>query len=360
MSLSLDGWLEGISASMVIISGCLIGSFCVYISRKTKVRLLLFMGLLIISVCFAWLGEFIDFLTILTTNNNMDNTYGQHGIINFILAPVYATCGVYITIDLVKPKRKWYILPVYFVLAIIYYFILISNPLQHFNYIYPDTPGEELIDNPLAFDSPLSPFILVFLFGTTFFTGFGMLFKGLQSKGIIRRKFLLISYGTFIATVAGMCDGYIPKLGPFLFVTRISIVAGCLILYLALREEREKVKTPEIRKEVKIESDLFRISKFKRQDITEEEVSVSKEKKICLVCKSKLERTIYICPSCDVLYCVRCAATLTGLENACWSCNEPIDPSKPVNISEQERESVEVKPGIAVDSGIDESKHKLK
>ena len=30
------------------------------------------------------------------------------------------------------------------------------------------------------------------------------------------------------------------------------------------------------------------------------------------------------------LYCLKCSNTLVTLENACWVCEEPIDPSKPV------------------------------
>ena len=55
----------------------------------------------------------------------------------------------------------------------------------------------------------------------------------------------------------------------------------------ALREEKEeKVK---ITKEIKVKGDLFRISKYRRENITEEEILISKEKKICLFVKEKLE-----------------------------------------------------------------------
>jgi len=59
----------------------------------------------------------------------------------------------------------------------------------------------------------------------------------------------------------------------------------------------------------------------KPQKVTEEEVSISKERKICLVCKTRVSRhNIYICPGCDTLYCEKCAHTLEGMENACWAC----------------------------------------
>ena len=83
----------------------------------------------------------------------------------------------------------------------------------------------------------------------------------------------------------------------------------------------------------------------KPQQFTEEEVSISKEKKICLVCKGKLSRKMYMCPECNVFYCENCSNTLVNLENVCWACNTPIEPLKPVKpyIEEREKAAVEVK-----------------
>lgn len=73
--------------------------------------------------------------------------------------------------------------------------------------------------------------------------------------------------------------------------------------------------------------------------LTEEEVSVSKEKKICLVCKGKVLRfNSYIC-ECDTIYCQKCARALSDLENACWACGAPFDETKPVKKIEPEEET---------------------
>jgi len=85
------------------------------------------------------------------------------------------------------------------------------------------------------------------------------------------------------------------------------------------------------------------LSMFSRpQKITEEEVTVSKEKKICLVCKNKVFRLNYICPYCSALYCVKCSAVLSDLENACWVCETPFDESKPVKIQEIEEDIIKI------------------
>ena len=88
---------------------------------------------------------------------------------------------------------------------------------------------------------------------------------------------------------------------------------------------------------------LEMIAKYKRRKLTEEEILYHKEKKICLVCKDKISRRKkFICFNCDILYCVRCSNALSNLENFCWVCETPIDPSKPVKISET-TEELEIK-----------------
>ena len=95
-----------------------------------------------------------------------------------------------------------------------------------------------------------------------------------------------------------------------------------------------------LEREVLIKDGLFRIRKRPNQ-ITEEEVSISKEKKICLVCKGKLSGyDIFVCRNCDAFYCENCARALENLENACWVCNEPIDKSKPIRLDEIPEEQI--------------------
>ncbi|HEC38722.1 MAG TPA: RING-HC finger protein [bacterium] len=77
----------------------------------------------------------------------------------------------------------------------------------------------------------------------------------------------------------------------------------------------------------------------KPQKITEEDVTVSIEKKICLVCKNKISGLNYICSDCGTFYCTKCSNALSDLENVCWACNTPIDISKPYTPFETEDES---------------------
>ncbi len=91
---------------------------------------------------------------------------------------------------------------------------------------------------------------------------------------------------------------------------------------------------------------IHRASVMIKTQVIEEKVTISKEKKICLVCRSEVLRFSYIC-ECGAMYCESCARAVSNLENVCWACDIPIDYSKPVKpFKMEEKESIEaeVKP----------------
>ena len=71
--------------------------------------------------------------------------------------------------------------------------------------------------------------------------------------------------------------------------------------------------------------------------ITEEKVAISKETKICLVCRGEVLKFSYIC-ECGAIYCDNCARALSNLENVCWVCNVKIDPLKSIKPYTEESE----------------------
>lgn len=75
--------------------------------------------------------------------------------------------------------------------------------------------------------------------------------------------------------------------------------------------------------------------------VSEEKVVISKEKKICLVCRGEVLGFSYAC-KCGANYCENCARALTNLENVCWACETPIDYSKPVKPFKEEAERIEI------------------
>ncbi|KKL58342.1 hypothetical protein LCGC14_2226330, partial [marine sediment metagenome] len=75
--------------------------------------------------------------------------------------------------------------------------------------------------------------------------------------------------------------------------------------------------------------------------IREEKVVISKEKKICLVCRGEVFGFSYAC-KCGANYCENCARAVADLENVCWACDNPIDYSKPSQPYKEEEERIEV------------------
>ena len=75
--------------------------------------------------------------------------------------------------------------------------------------------------------------------------------------------------------------------------------------------------------------------------VTEDEVAIHKEKKICLVCRGAVLRFSYIC-ECGAIYCESCARAVSDLENVCWACDAPIDYSKPSKSYRDEVEGLKV------------------
>jgi len=124
---------------------------------------------------------------------------------------------------------------------------------------------------------------------------------------------------------------FIPKI-----ITIVATIIVLLFLILSYLTLRNGFQFPE-----KSEVQDF-LSVFTRpKKVTEEEVSVSKEKKICLVCKGNVFRNnIYLCPECNTFYCSKCSEALSNLENACWVCETPFDESKPVRLPEKKEEEM--------------------
>jgi hypothetical protein len=108
-----------------------------------------------------------------------------------------------------------------------------------------------------------------------------------------------------------------------------------IIVYLIIKDVIVKPETVALEEE-KAESNKDILGMFtKPKALTEEEVSVSKEKKICLVCKGNIAGINFVCFECGTLYCNKCYNALINLENACWACDNALDESTPVKLSKE-------------------------
>lgn len=317
----------------------LFGFWIINKARKLNARLLGYMGLFIIFVGTSFLDVSFDFITLLLTGNNMDDTYGIFSITSYILTGPLLILGIFIYAELLLPKRKKEVTFIFVIIGILLSFFVLLDPINYFDTIALGNPGEVPMQSSIVFFTPFF-FISMIAISGTILTVFGCFYKSLHLKGILRTKFTYLGIGNLLFSLGSILEALIPA-GVFIIFARITLTSSIIFYYFGIKEESAEPKKLRPKKEVKIEESLFRLSK-KPESITEEEVMFLKERKICLVCKGKALKYTYICQECDALYCQNCAQSLENLENACWVCNAPIDDSRPVKLIKSGEEEVRI------------------
>jgi hypothetical protein len=97
------------------------------------------------------------------------------------------------------------------------------------------TPGEDLINDNLVFESIAGILVLFFLLSILVFDGIGFLTKSFQSSGLIRKKFLLLSLGAFIYIIGGILDGLFSPGIPLIFI-RSAMVLSAFLFYFGIKQ----------------------------------------------------------------------------------------------------------------------------
>jgi hypothetical protein len=234
MVLSVIGWLNGLTASGVFLFSIIFGLFAIYKARKTHSNPLLYLGLTYFCAGLIFTGDVLDFLTVLINQTNMDNSSGIIGLINWMWFPGVAIFGMYFGAELIIPKRKWIVLIIYLILGILFDALLFLFPGDALTYTTPDPLGSDLINDSLIFESAVSILALIFLVSILILDGFGFLRKGIQSTGIIRRKFYYLSLGAFLYIIGGILDGLFDP-GPSLIFIRGAMILSPLLFYLGVK-----------------------------------------------------------------------------------------------------------------------------
>jgi len=235
MELSPIGWLNGLTASGVFFFSVIFGLFAIYKARKTHLNSLLYLGLTYFFAGLIFTGDFLDFVTVLLTKTNIDNSFGIIGLINWMWFPGVAIFGMYFGAELIIPKKKWTIFIIYLVLGIIFDELLFYDPASALTYTYPTHPGQDLINDSLVLESMVSILALIFLLSILILDGFGFLRKGIQSTGIIRRKFYYLSLGAFLYIMGGILDGLFDPGFSLIFI-RAAMIISALLFYLGVKK----------------------------------------------------------------------------------------------------------------------------
>ncbi len=226
--------MNGATAFGVFLFSILFGLFFIYRSRKTDAKLLLYLGTTYFFAGLVYLGDVLDFMTILLTGNNIDNKFGIIGLINWMWFPGAILSAIYFGSELITPKRKWYIFSIYIILSIIFELFLFLYPSGSVTYANPPIAGEDLINDNLVEDSVVYFIALIFLLSVIIFLGFGFMIRAIQANGVIRKNFLFLSIGAFVYTIGGILDGLFSP-GIILIFIRSAMICSAWLFYLGIR-----------------------------------------------------------------------------------------------------------------------------
>jgi hypothetical protein len=131
-------------------------------------------------------------------------------------------------------KKKWILVGIFLVISIAYEFFLFWDPVTSFKYALPDPLGSDLIDTSSNYLYPTSYFLIVFILSILIFNGIGFLVKAKQATGILRKKFLYLSFGFIVFAVIVTFDSIFPPMVA-LFIVRFGIIISSILLYLGIR-----------------------------------------------------------------------------------------------------------------------------
>jgi len=322
----LQGFLNLFYVLLVVILGSKIISKFFEYKRKE----LLTIGLsLIFGLGAPWFPGAISFVTYVLFD------YTLEPFLYFFLNTIFITPGlvswIYSFCHIAYPHLKKKIIPIFLLICIIweiiYIILLIIDPA-----IIGEIEGK--------FDADYNLFAIAFILFALMSVLITTTIFALQSirsndpKIKMEGRFLLIAVFTF---AFGAISEAIYQSPVIVILIRVLLISSAIEYYIAWlmpkRIENWLIKYDQVKGEASKEKkdhfqDVLKILSHRRE-ITEEELTFYRDRRLCIVCRVEVGGFLYMCTKCNVLYCGECAAALTQLENACWVCNEAIDKTKP-------------------------------
>jgi len=233
--LTLFGWIDGITASGVVIFGFIFGFFFLYKARKSGAKILTILGIINILAGLMYLGVFTDFLVVLATETNLDNTSGLVGILSYVWFAPVMILALYIGAELLIPKKKWYLLSIIIVVCILFEILFFLDPMGTFNFVDPPVLGGLLIDYNVNMFTPAGIIMAILLLAVLIILGFGFLIKSIQSTGVLRKKFLFLSLGAISFCIFGLLEG-LTEPGFMVIFVRIGYLISFWLMYYGLKD----------------------------------------------------------------------------------------------------------------------------
>ncbi|MHA1148256.1 MAG: hypothetical protein ACTSR8_08420 [Promethearchaeota archaeon] len=231
--LGLLGWIDGITATGLVMSGVIFFIIFYIQSLKREAKLLQSLAWAVLFAGLLYLGVFVDFIWSITTGFNLSTPVGLVALLSYIWFPPVIISAMYIGLELAFPKYKWSVLGFYIAVGTIFIILIFIDPIGSF-YLGTYAPeGEGLIDYNI---NPMSIAGLV-LSGMLFPVVIGLFLAaaivGKSTNGTIRKQFILLGIGVLSFAIFGIFEGF-TQLGIMIIFVRIGYMSSFWWMYLGL------------------------------------------------------------------------------------------------------------------------------
>ncbi len=230
---SFEVWLEGIATLIgTLIISIILGTYFLYKGRKLDAKLLFLYGFVVIFVGLLYLGPSVDFITILMTGKNMDNSRGLYGILSYIWVLPLNIVSFYVMFELIAPRVKKIVVSIYGVICSFLVLMIILFPFEVFEFTSPN--GDHLIDASYK-TGTITFLIVVFLIISSLSVAIiGYIIKAYQSTGIIRKKFIYLLIANLLFGFFGTLDTIV--ISPIaIIIVRLGMISTSYFSYLGLK-----------------------------------------------------------------------------------------------------------------------------
>lgn len=236
---SFIGHLDGITASIIILSSVIFGGLSFYNARKMGAKLLYYAGAMMIFIGLFWLGPFVEYFFVLILDSHISPDY-LYGWLSYTWVAPAVVVALYLGSELLAPDKKKLIVGVYGFLGIIFAVLIYLFPsaateplLGTFEFDYP-IPEGDLLNSSFNMTSPTFWLVALFLVTVLIFQGVGFALKAKQATGELRTKFTYLSIGFLVFVICGALDSVLDP-GVAIGLVRIIMATFALWMYLGLR-----------------------------------------------------------------------------------------------------------------------------
>jgi hypothetical protein len=240
MVVSLIGFLDGVTASIIILSSTIFGILSFYNAKKLGAKLLYYAGLMMIFIGLFWLGPFVDFLMVLFLNTNISPHY-LYGWLSYLWVGPAVIVAMYLGAELLAPDKKKVIVIIYGIIGALFEVLIFLFPPYnegaYGTFEFEPIAAGDLVNSSFQMAFPAFWIVAFFLISVLIFEGIGFAIKANQASGTLRKKFIFLSLAFIIFVVCGALDSIldVSRLGAAVGIVRIVMSTFALWMFLGLK-----------------------------------------------------------------------------------------------------------------------------